>query len=161
MFHHREPGIVGAALAREELTVSVIADGIHVHPSALRLLFRAKGSDDIVLISDAIRAAGMSDGSYDLGGLVVTVTNGVCRLASGTLAGSTLTMNAALRNMVRFSDTPLPDAFKMTSTNPARIIGFGRSKGTLEEGKDADIVILDEDLDVRHTIVSGRVITGI
>jgi N-acetylglucosamine-6-phosphate deacetylase len=160
-FHHREPGIVGAALTRQELTVSLIADGIHVHPSAVRLLFRAKGADDIVLISDAIRAAGMSDGSYDLGGLAVTVTNGVCRLASGTLAGSTLTLNTALRNVVNFLGVPLSDALKMTSANPARVIGFGHSKGALEEGKDADIVILDEDLNVRNTIVRGRIITGI
>ena len=160
-FHHREPGIIGAALTRQELTVSVIADGIHVHPSAVRLLFGAKGADDIVLISDAIRAAGMSDGSYDLGGLAVTVTNGVCRLASGTLAGSTLTLNTALRNVVNFLGVPLSDALKMTSANPARVIGFGHSKGALEEGKDADIVILDEDLNVRNTIVRGRIITGI
>lgn len=159
-FHHREPGIVGAALTREELTVSVIADGIHVHPSAVRLLLRAKGPDDIVLITDAIRAAGMPDGTYDLGGLPVTVTNGICRLVSGSLAGSTLTLNTALRNVVNFLDISLSEALRMASANPARIVGFGHRKGTLEEGKDGDIVILDENLNVRKTIVRGRVITG-
>ena len=156
--HHREPGIVGAALTREELTVSVIADGVHVHPNVIELLFKAKGVDNIILITDAIRAAGMSDGTYELGGLHVTVKRGVCRLASGTLAGSTLTMNMAVKNMIDFLGIPLSDALKMASTNAAKIIGFADSKGSLEEGKDADIAILDEDFNVKSTIVKGRII---
>jgi len=157
-FHHREPGIVGAALTCRELTVSVIADGIHVHPTAIRLLFRAKGADHIFLITDAIRAAGMSDGTYELGGLTVTVKNGVCRLRSGMLAGSTLTMNIAVKNTANFLGIPLSDALKMASTNAAKTIGFADTKGSLEEGKDADIAILYQDLSVQSTIVKGRVI---
>jgi len=160
-FHHREPGIVGAALTHKELTVSVIADGIHVHPAAIAVLFGAKGADHIVLITDAIRAAGMSDGTYELGGLPVTVKSGVCRLASGTLAGSTLTMNMAVRNTVNFLGIPLSDALKMASTNAAKIIGFADTKGSLEEGKDADITILDGDFNVQSTIAKGRVVTTI
>jgi len=156
--HHREPGIVGAALTREELTVSVIADGVHVHPNVIELLFKTKGVDNIILITDAIRAAGMSDGTYELGGLHVKVKSGVCRLASGTLAGSTLTMNMAVKNMIDFLDIPLSDALKMASTNAAKIIGFADSKGSLEEGKDADIAILDGDFNVKSTIVKGRII---
>jgi len=157
-FHHREPGIVGAALADKELTVSVIADGIHVHPTAIKVLFRAKGADNIILISDAVRPAGMGNGTYELGGFAVTVKDGVCRLPSGTLAGSTLTMNMAVKNMVSFLGIPLSDALKMASTNAASMIGFGDTKGSLEEGKDADIAILDEDLSVQSTIVKGRII---
>jgi len=160
-FHHREPGIVGAALTHRELTVSVIADGIHVHPAAITILFRAKGADNIILITDAIRAAGMSDGTYELGGLPVTVKSGVCRLASGTLAGSTLTMNMAVRNAVNFLGIPLSDALKMASTNAAKIIGFAGTKGSLEEGKDADIAILDGDFNVQSTIAKGRVVVTI
>lgn len=159
-FHHREPGIIGAALTHKELTVSVIADGIHVHPSAIEVLFRAKGADKIVLITDAIRAAGMSNGVYELGGLNVTVKNGTCRLNSGMLAGSTLTMNAAVRNMVNFLGIPLSDALKMASTNAAEIFGFANTKGGLEEGKDADITILNGDFSVQSTIVRGRIVVA-
>ena len=157
-FHHREPGIVGVALTCEELTVSMIADGVHLHPNVIELLFKTKGVDNIILITDAIRAAGMSDGTYELGGLHVKVKSGVCRLASGTLAGSTLTMNMAVKNMIDFLDIPLSDALKMASTNAAKIIGFADSKGSLEEGKDADIAILDGDFNVKSTIVKGRII---
>jgi len=157
-FHHREPGIVGAALAQKELTVSVIADGIHVHPKAITILFKAKGADSIILITDAIRAAGMSDGTYELGGLAVTVKSGVCRLASGTLAGSTLTMNMAVKNTVNFLGIPLLDALKMASTNAAKMIGSAETKGSLETGKDADITILDGNFNVQSTIVKGRII---
>ena len=100
----------------------------------------------------------MSDGTYELGGLPVTVKSGICRLASGTLAGSTLTMNMAVKNIVDFLGIPLSDALKMASTNAAKMIGFADSKGSLEEGKDADIVILDEDFNVKKTIVKGRII---
>jgi N-acetylglucosamine-6-phosphate deacetylase len=155
---HREPGTVGAVLICDEITAEVIADNIHVHPAVIKLLGRAKGVERTVLITDAIRAAGMPDGTYDLGGQRVTVKEGVARIATGSLAGSTLTMDRAVRNAMADTGLSLAETLPMASYNPARVIGMERKKGSLEPGKDADIILLDDELRVVLTMVGGKVV---
>ncbi len=157
-FHQREPGVIGAALLHDEVTAELISDGVHVHPAAMKLLIRVKGSNKVVLVTDAIRAAGMPDGEYRLGEQDVIVKNGVCRLVSGELAGSTLTMDRALRNMVESVGISLQEAVMMATMNPARVIGMEDRKGGIAPGKDADLVILDERLNVCSTVLKGEVL---
>lgn len=156
--HHREPGTVGAVLTCDEITAEVIADHIHIHPAVIKLLVRAKGVERTVLVTDAIRAAGMADGTYDLGGQAVTVKAGVARIATGSLAGSTLTMDRAVRNAMVAADLSLAQALQMASYNPARVIGMEKKKGSLEPDKDADIVLLDAELKVVLAMVGGKVV---
>ncbi|MFQ6097646.1 MAG: N-acetylglucosamine-6-phosphate deacetylase, partial [Armatimonadota bacterium] len=145
-----EPGTVGACLLDERISVELIADGIHLHPGALRLVRRVKQTGKICLITDAVRAAGMQEGAYasDAGGRAVTVRNGAVRLEDGTLAGSTLTMNRAVRNMIRLAGCSIQEAVRMASTSPAAVLGLSDRKGMLKAGMDADIVIADDDLQV-------------
>lgn len=156
--HHREPGTVGAALELPRLTCELIADGIHVEPAALRLAVKARGRRGVVLITDAMMAAGLGDGEYRLGPQPVSVRGGAARLADGTLAGSVLTMDRAVANMVRLAGVPLPAAVAMASLQPARALGLQRRKGSLEPGKDADVVVLDGSLRARLTLVEGQVV---
>jgi len=157
-FDHREPGVVGAVLVNDELTAELICDSIHVHPAAMRLLVRIKGSERVVLVTDAIRAAGMPDGEYALGKQRIIVKDGVSRLESGDFAGSTLTMNWAVRNMMKLVGTPLQTAVKMATINPAMVINVDKYKGSLELGKDADIVVIDDEINVYATIVKGNIV---
>lgn len=157
-FHHREPGVVGAALTSPELTIEVIADTVHVHPIVLKILNRTKELEKVVLITDAMRAAGLAAGTYDLGGQEVVVAGGQARLKDKTLAGSVLTMDKAVRNMVREVGAPLAEAIQMASFNPAKSIGIENKKGSLEPGKDADMVILDKNLEVEATMVAGKIV---
>ncbi|MFQ6065119.1 MAG: N-acetylglucosamine-6-phosphate deacetylase [Candidatus Bathyarchaeia archaeon] len=157
-FHHREPGVLGAVLTHDEVTAELICDGVHVHPAAMKLLTRVKGSKRVVLVTDAISAAGMPDGRCKLGKQDVIVKNGVCRLVSGELAGSTLTMDVAVRNMVELVGASLQEAVMMATINPATVIGIEDRKGSIELGKEADLVILDEKLNVCSTIVRGQVL---
>lgn len=154
-FHHREPGAVGAALESAAM-VELIADGVHVHPTAIRLLLKAKGIDNICLVTDSISAAGLKDGEYSLGGLDVFVKGGEARLADGTLAGSTLTMDRAVKNFIEFTDVSLPEAVRAASLNPAKLLGMDERKGSIKEGKDADIVIFDEGFNIHYTIIGGE-----
>jgi len=147
-FNSREPGVVGAVLVHDELTAELICDGIHVHPAAMNLLIRVKGPERVVLVTDAIRAAGMPDGEYILGKQRIVVKDGVSRLESGDFAGSTLTMDRAVRNIMRLVGTPLETAVKMATTNPAAVANVQENKGSLEPGKDADIVIIDDEVNV-------------
>jgi len=156
--HHREPGVVGAALSSPELTVEMIADGIHIHPVVMKILIQVKEIEKIVLITDAMRAAGMSEGIYELGGQEVTVDKGQARLKDGTLAGSILTMDKAVKNLVNKIGISLPKAIQMASYNPAKSVGVENKKGSLELGKDADIVILNKKLEVELTMVAGKVV---
>jgi len=156
--HHREPGTVGAALLSEKALCEVIADGIHVHPEAIRLLWMVKGTAGVCLVTDAIEAADMPEGTYRLGGQTVTVKDGACRLASGSLAGSILTMERAVRFMVREVGVPPHDAARMASLNVAEQLRISGRKGSLKIGKDADIVLLDSDFDVVRTWVEGRLV---
>ena len=157
-FHHREPGVLGTVLLHDEVTAELIPDGVHIHPAAMKLLMRVKGLKRVVLVTDAISAAGMPDGEYKLGKLDVVVRKGVCRLMSGELAGSTLTMDAAVRNVVELVGTSLQEAVTMATNNPARVVGVVERKGSIEPGKDADLVILDENLNVCLTVVKGKVL---
>lgn len=155
--NHREPGVVGAALD-SDVMVELICDGIHVHPAIIRLLLKAKGHDEICLITDSISATGLADGEYSLGGLAVFVQAGQARLADGTLAGSTLAMNQAVQNFTEFTGCSLPAAVKTASLNPARLLGVQDCKGSLEAGKDADIVIFDKGFNIRYTIIGGEIV---
>lgn len=160
-FHHREPGVLGAALDLPEVSCELICDGVHVDPVALRLVYGAKGTAAIRLITDAMQAAGMADGRYRLGGAAVEVRDGVVRLAEGgSIAGSTLTMDVAVRNAVRFLGIPVEEAVSLASTNPARLLGVGDRKGAISVGMDADLVVLDEELLACGTIVGGEWVGG-
>ena len=156
--HHREPGVVEAALTSSELTIEIIADGIHVHPIVLRILTQIKEGEKLILITDAMRATGIKDGNYDLGGQEVTVSKEQARLKDGTLAGSVLTMDKAVKNLVTKIGISLPKAIQMASFNPAKCLGVEDRKGSLEPGKDADIVILNKNLETELTMVAGKVV---
>jgi N-acetylglucosamine-6-phosphate deacetylase len=153
--HHREPGPVVALLEDPRATVEVIADGVHVHPAMLRRAVTAKGPERVALVTDAMAAAGMADGDYELGGLDVQVVGGVARLAAGgALAGSTLTMDAAFRGAVHEAGLPLQHAARLASTTPAGVLGLG-DVGAIEAGKRADLVVLDQDLRVAAVMAAG------
>ncbi|MDR7314539.1 N-acetylglucosamine-6-phosphate deacetylase [Brevibacillus nitrificans] len=154
--HHREPGVVGAAMYHEQLSTELIADGIHVHPAVMRILYRVKTAERLALVSDSMRAAAMGEGTYDLGGQEVHVQGQEAKLADGTLAGSILTLNRAVGNMVTLSKVPLPEAIEMASLTPATILGIADRKGRLATGYDADIVILDKAFQVQATFVAGQ-----
>ncbi len=155
--HHRKPGTAGAVLTDDRISAEVIADGHHVHFAAIKLLARMKPADRMLLITDAMSAAGLGDGEYDLGGLAVAVKDGVARLQQGgALAGSTLTMIDAFRFVVRQVGLSVEEASLMASGNPARLIGLGGSTGSLEAGKQADVLLLSEDLELQHVWVKGK-----
>jgi N-acetylglucosamine-6-phosphate deacetylase len=152
--HHRDPGCAGAVLLGQA-TVEVIADGVHLHPAILQLIRRLKTPDDILLISDCMCAGGLSDGRYRLGEMEVEVANGVVRTDGGSLAGSTLTLEAAVARMARDGGIPLRDAIHSASLSPARFLGIADRAGSLTPGKQADFAILDADGRNRATIVGG------
>ena len=156
--HHREPGVVGAALSSPKLIVEMIADGVHLHPMVLKMLTQIKESEKLVLITDAMRAAGFKEGTYDLGGQEVMVTQGQAKLKNGTLAGSVLTMDKAVKNLVTKVGISLLNAVQMASYNPAKCLGIDDRKGSLELYKDADIVILNKNLETELTMVAGKVV---
>lgn len=156
--HHREPGVVGAAMYHEQLSTELIADGIHVHPAVMKILYRVKTARRLALISDSMRAAAMGEGTYDLGGQEVQVHDNQAKLADGTLAGSILTLNRAVGNMVTLSGVAMPEAVEMASHTPAAILGMGEQKGRLAAGYDADITVLDAQFDVAMTIVGGQTV---
>jgi N-acetylglucosamine-6-phosphate deacetylase len=156
--HHREPGTVGGVLDHPAIAAEVIADGIHVHPALLRLVHRVKGVDGMVLVTDAMSATGLAEGTYTIGDRTVEVRDGAVRLPDGALAGSVLTMDRALRTLAAATGAGVAELWPVTSRTPARSIGVADRKGELREGMDADLVVLDEDLDVMLTIVGGRVV---
>jgi N-acetylglucosamine-6-phosphate deacetylase len=154
--HHREPGPVTALLEQEQVLCEVVNDGLHVHPSVVSLMFAAAGAHRVALITDAMAAAGAGDGEYRLGALTVQVRDGEARLADGdSLAGSTLTMDAALRNAVRLAGISLADAAVAASLTPARALGIEDRVGSLEAGKQADLVVLDDELRVVSVLRKG------
>jgi N-acetylglucosamine-6-phosphate deacetylase len=159
-FHHRDPGTVGAVLLAEGLPVELIADGVHVHPAALQLALRLKGVEAVSLVTDAIQAAGLPDGEFrsHRHGETIRIVNGESRLADGTLAGSTLTMDRAVRNMMKFAGSSLAEAVRMATLTPARAAGADDRKGALAPGKDADLALLSEEMLVVATVVGGRVV---
>lgn len=156
--HHREPGLIVAAFEQPQVSVQAIVDQVHLHPAMVRLLHRIKGPERMVLITDALQAMGLGDGKYAFGGHEVTVIDGVARLADGTLASSTVTMNEALRNTVDLG-IPLADAVAMASTTPANLLQL-RHKGRIAVGADADLVLLDSEYQVVWTLIGGRPVYG-
>ena len=153
---HRDPGILGAVLENDELTADIIADGIHVHPSVLNLFLQAKGADRAILITDAISATDMPDGVYSLGGLEVQVSNGRCEY-QGKLAGSVLTLDRAIRNVMSFAGWQLQQAVKLATLNPAQRLGISDQRGLLAAGRRADLVVLTPEGQVAHTIIGGEI----
>ena len=153
---HRDPGILGAVLENDQLTADIIADGIHVHPSVLELFLRAKGADRAILITDAISATGMPDGIYSLGGLEVQVSNGRCEY-QGKLAGSVLTLDRAIRNVMTFAGWQLQQAIKLATLNPAQRLGISDQRGLLATGMRADLVVLTPEGQVVQTIIGGEI----
>lgn len=153
-FNHREPGALGAVLD-SHIMAECIADGVHVHPGALRILAKQKGLDNIILVTDSMMAAGIGDGEYSLGGQKVAVKSGVARLNDGTLAGSTLTMNIAVKNMVSYLGITIPQAVTMATENPSRLLGL-KNRGRIAKGFLADIIIFDDNIKIWRILKSGR-----
>ncbi len=153
-FSHRGTGVIGAVLTSPKVSAELIADGVHVDDTAMRMLVGLKTPERVILVSDGISATGMPDGKYQLGMFEVKVSAGVARNAEGKLAGSTLTLDRALRNMVALG-VPLPSALRMLTANPARQIGLGARKGVLAPGADADLVFLDDRLEVSGVMTRG------
>lgn len=153
--HHRKPGPIAAAWECPEATVELICDGVHVHPAMARLTFGLFGAERICLISDSMRACGLEDGTYDLGGQDVTVRGNVATLADGTIAGSVTDLAACVKVAVREMGVPLEDAVRAATLTPACAIGIDGERGSLEAGKIADVVVLDQELNVKHVIVRG------
>jgi len=156
--NHRDPGVVGTVLDNPKIRCELIADNIHVHPAAMRLLWKLKGRDGVILISDAVLPAGMPDGTYQLDAREVMVREGAVRLPDGTLAGSTLTLDRALANFKAATGESLESLWPCVSLNAARAIGLAHRKGSLELGKDADFVLLDGALNVLLTVAEGRIV---
>ncbi|MFC0328589.1 N-acetylglucosamine-6-phosphate deacetylase [Paenibacillus sepulcri] len=154
--HHRDPGMIVAAFEENHVSVQAIVDDVHLHPAIVRMLYREKGADKMVLITDALQAMGMGDGTYLFGGHKVTVTQGVAKLEDGTLASSTVTMNMALAKTVR-AGIPLNDAVLMATETPANVLGLSR-KGRIAPGMDADLVLLNEQFKVLWTIIDGKIV---
>ena len=155
--HHRRPGLVAAALNSPELTCELIADGMHVDPAVVRTLVGAKGVDRVALITDCMHAAGLAEGDYDMGeGRVITVADGLAKVkGTDTIAGSTLTMEGAVKNVVRFAGVSVVEASRMASENQARLLGLPRLTGRIVTGGLADLVVLDDELTVQGSMVGG------
>jgi N-acetylglucosamine-6-phosphate deacetylase len=152
--HHRAPGPVGWGLIQDEVTCDVIADGVHLDPAILKLILRQKSAERVSLISDAVAPAGLGDGEYQIWGETIRVENGRTQNARGSIAGSVITMLDAVR-MMRSLGATESDAARMASLNPARLLGIDNDCGSIQEGKRADLVALDEDINVRFTMIGG------
>ena len=157
-FTHRSPGMVGAILTNDTIYGEIICDFVHVDPKAIHVLLKCKGYDKVILVTDCMMAGGLSDGEYTLGELPVVVVNGECRLHSGVLAGSTLTIIKAISNLVHHMNIPLFNAVQMATINPAKALNADRHIGSIKVGKQADLVGLDENLNIRFVMVDGKII---
>jgi N-acetylglucosamine-6-phosphate deacetylase len=156
--HHRQPGPVGASIVLSELLAELIADNHHVHPAVLAAFLSAKGADGITLVTDALRPTGQDGDTCTIGGRTATVQDGVVRLQDGTMAGSVLTMDVALRNLIHASGRPLDELWPTSSRNGALAAGVGDRKGSIAVGMDADLVVVGPEVDLRATVVAGRVV---
>ena len=157
--HHRDPGVVGASLTSPDVYTEMICDTFHIHPGVFQLVADCK-KDKLVLITDCMRAGGLPDGEYDLGGQKVFVKGIQCRLESGTIAGSVLRLHKAVQNIAKFTNWDLPMAVSAASLAPAKSINMGDRKGSLEVGKDADILLADADFEIIKTFVGGTQVYG-
>lgn len=159
-FTHRDPGVIGAAADSSHVDAEIICDGVHIHPSAVRNAFRMFGADRMILISDSIRAAGMPDGDYTLGGLDVQVQGSYARLTNGgALAGSVTTLPDCVRTAVREMQIPLETAVACATINPAKSLGIDDKYGSIEPGKKADLVLWDQDLQLQAVIKDGNILS--
>lgn len=156
--HHRKPGVVGAVLTTKGVMAEIIADGVHLAPTTIRLAVAAKGIDGVLLITDSMAATGCEDGEYILGPVKVYVRNGEARLESGSLAGSTLTLDRAVANVVRWTDVGLSGAWQMASLNPARQLGIDDHVGRIAPGYDADLTAMNDSGQVVMTMVGGEIV---
>lgn len=156
--HHRKPGPIAAAADRDDVTPEIIADGIHIHPSMVRLAFTLFGADRMILISDSLRCCGLGDGTYMLGGQQFTVRGPRATIEDGSLAGSVSDLMACMVNATQTMEIPLEDAVRAATINPARAIGVDDRYGSIAAGKVASAVVLNEDLSVRHVILRGRLL---
>lgn len=156
-FAHREAGVVGAVFD-SDISTETISDGIHISYPSLRIAYNQKGTDKVLLVSDAMMACGMPDGMYELGGQDVIVKDGAARLTSGVLAGSILTLDKAVRNVYKNSSYPLYEVVKMASYNGAKHCKVEDRKGLIQEGYDADLVLFDEDINIKTVLVNGKVV---
>ena len=159
-FHHREPGPAGAALADDSVVCELISDGIHVHDDVVRIAVHAAGSDRIAFVTDATPAAGMENGEFRLGPVPIYARDGRVSLADGTLAGSTLTMDAALRHAVHCVGLPITEAAVAASTTPATLLGLADRTGSIRPGKDADLVVMSDRLQVMAVVARGTTVHG-
>lgn len=155
---HRDPGLPAALLTDGRVTVGLIADGVHVHPAVVKLAWQALGPARLNLVTDAMAALGMSPGQHRLGDFTVSVEGGVCRLADGTLAGSVLSLDQALRNLIAYTGCRLEDALQTVTTTPARALGLAQRRGRLAPGYVADLVLLTPALQVRGVVVVGELV---
>ena len=156
--HHRSPGVVGAVLSSDNITAELIGDTHHVHPAAMQIMVRCLGSDRVILITDAMAGAGLPDGEYDLLNQKVTVRSGKATLPDGTIGGSTATMISAVRTLVNEVGVSLQDAVRMASFNPAKLIGLDDRIGSIEEGKEGNLIILDEKMTIKKTFIRGNLV---
>jgi N-acetylglucosamine-6-phosphate deacetylase len=156
--HHREPALTGALLADERVTVGLIADGIHVHPALIKLLWQLLWDGRLNLVTDSMAALGKEPGTYRLGDLTVTVTGETCRLSDGTLAGSILSLDKAIRNLISYTGCSLSQAVRTVTATPATLLGIANRKGQIAPGFDADLVLLTSGYDVEATVIDGSVV---
>ncbi|MBO3840813.1 MAG: N-acetylglucosamine-6-phosphate deacetylase [Candidatus Brockarchaeota archaeon] len=153
--HHRAPGPAIAIFESKDVTVQIISDGVHIHPSMVRFATRILGEDRIVLITDGVRSTGLPDGKYVYNGIEFISSNGTARYVDGTLIGTSAGMSELARRFAKFTGVPLSSVAKVASYNPARLLGVEECKGSIEEGKDADMVVIGEDFRVRMTLIGG------
>lgn len=156
--HHREPGPIAAGAERNDVTAEIIADGVHIHPAMVRLAFALFGDDRMILISDSLRACGLGDGEYELGGQQFFVKGNRATIANGSLAGSVSDVMACMRTAVRAMGIPLTSAVKAATVNPARALGLDGKLGAIAPGYQADAVVLDRDLNIKHVVLRGKAI---
>ncbi len=157
-FHHRQPGVIGAVLTHPGISIEMIADNHHLHHSVLQLLGNIKKEENLILVTDAIAAAGLPPGIYSLAGQTISLHNGCCQLPNHTLAGSNLTMIQAIRNMVYLAHVPLEQAVLLATRHPAKRLGLASHKGSIAPHMDADLVFLDQNLQVTMTMVMGEMV---
>ncbi|MHC4545142.1 MAG: N-acetylglucosamine-6-phosphate deacetylase [Planctomycetota bacterium] len=158
--HHRSPGPLVAIFENEKVTAQLIADGVHLHPSILRFAFEILGPERVILITDGMQAMGLPDGQYIYNGVEYESKDGAARYKDGTLIGTALGLSELVKRLMTFTNCGLDVAVKMVTENPAKVLGLADSKGSIDVGKDADLVLLDEDLSVHTTIVSGKIVFG-
>ncbi|PCK30764.1 N-acetylglucosamine-6-phosphate deacetylase [Pseudoalteromonas piscicida] len=156
--HHREPGCAGALLLDSQALVEVIADGIHLHPAILQLIYRLKGQQKVALISDCINAGGLKDGEYQLGEMPIVVNEGIAKTHSGSLAGSTLTLEKAVKNLTELAGIPLHEAINMASLVPATYLNVAPELGSIEAGKIAHFSLVDDAFHIHHCNLFGQAV---